>query len=103
MDAKSILVEVVYAEPARAIVKAYRLDAKATVADVIRLAAADAEFRGLDIVDAAVGVFGKLAAAEQRLQDGDRIEIYRALAADPKAVRRQRAKEQRRRAAPRSA
>jgi uncharacterized protein len=97
MDAKPILVEVVYAEPAGAIVKAYRLDEKATVADAIRLAAADAEFRGLDIADAAVGVFGKLAGAEQRLQDGDRIEIYRALTADPKVVRRQRAKEQRRR------
>jgi putative ubiquitin-RnfH superfamily antitoxin RatB of RatAB toxin-antitoxin module len=101
--AKPILVEVAYAaqpraaEPPRAIVKQYRLDPPATLADALRLAAADAEFRGVDIANAPVGVFGKLASADQWLNDGDRIEIYRPLTADPKVARRQRAQEQRRR------
>ena len=40
-----------------------------------------------------VGVFGKLASLETALRHMDRVEIYRALIADPKEVRRQRAAE----------
>jgi len=96
-DSKTIVVEIVYAEPRRAIVKSYGLAPAATVADALRLAAADAAFSGVDISRAPIGVFSKLAAADQTLEDGDRIEIYRPLAADPKVARRNRAKEQRRR------
>lgn len=41
-------------------------------------------------IDAAVafGVWGKARAADHVLRDGDRVEIYRALKADPKDVRR---------------
>ncbi|MNO09836.1 Persistence and stress-resistance antitoxin PasI [compost metagenome] len=40
-----------------------------------------------------LGVFGKaIAAPEQRvLEEGERVEIYRPLIADPKEVRKQRA------------
>lgn len=38
-----------------------------------------------------LGVFGKLREADSPAQPGDRIEIYRALLADPKQARRQRA------------
>lgn len=37
---------------------------------------------------AAFGVWGKVRSADHVLRDGDRVEIYRALKADPKAVRR---------------
>ena len=47
---------------------------------------------------APVGVYGKLARSEQALKPGDRVEIYRALPTDPKAARRARAKQARRRA-----
>ncbi|MEC5396983.1 RnfH family protein [Uliginosibacterium sp. H1] len=40
-----------------------------------------------------LGVFGKLARPEDVLHDGDRVEIYRPLLADPKEVRRRRAEE----------
>jgi len=40
-----------------------------------------------------VGVFGKLTKLTSTLREGDRVEIYRPLIADPKAVRRQRAAE----------
>ncbi|MEP7154274.1 MAG: RnfH family protein [Betaproteobacteria bacterium] len=39
----------------------------------------------------AVGVWGKVRAADHPLRDGDRVELYRALRADPKAARRQNA------------
>ena len=93
-DPQPIVVEVVYAEAGRAIVKTYGLAPAATIADALRLAAADASFSGVDIAHAPVGVFGKPAAADRILEDGDRIEIYRPLAADPKVARRNRAKAQ---------
>lgn len=50
-------------------------------------------FAGLDVTTAKLGIFGKLVAkpAQQAVKQGDRIEIYRPLLADPKAARIQRA------------
>src|ERR1043165_5654675 len=42
--------------------------------------------------DAAVGIFGALCDRSAVPRDGDRIEIYRPLRADPKVSRRERAK-----------
>jgi putative ubiquitin-RnfH superfamily antitoxin RatB of RatAB toxin-antitoxin module len=92
-----ISVEVSYAEPQRAVVKTYRLGSAASVGDALRLAAADPDFAGVDLAHSAVGIFGKLAPASQLLNGGDRVEIYRPLAADPKSARRARAREARKR------
>jgi uncharacterized protein len=94
--AAAIAVEVIYAEPQHTIVKSFRLSVPATLEDVLRLAARDPDFAGIDIVYSAVGVFGRLAAVGQLLHDGDRVEIYRRLAVDPKSARRARAREARR-------
>ena len=40
------------------------------------------------------GIWGKCAAPDTPLTDGDRIELYRPLIADPKAARKKRATEQ---------
>jgi putative ubiquitin-RnfH superfamily antitoxin RatB of RatAB toxin-antitoxin module len=89
-------VEVAYAEPQRGFVKSLTLAPGSVVADALKLAALDPDFAGVDLAHAAVGIFGKLTRADHALQDGDRIEIYRQLTADPKAARRARAKESRR-------
>jgi len=89
-------VEVVYAESQRAIAKLFRLASPATVAHALEAAAAAVEFSGIEIAHAAVGVYGKLVSRERILDEGDRVEIYRALAADPKAARRARVKQARR-------
>jgi putative ubiquitin-RnfH superfamily antitoxin RatB of RatAB toxin-antitoxin module len=94
-------IEVTYAEPHRAIVKTYRLALPATIDDALRLAAADPEFAGIDFAGSAVGIFGRVSAPGQLLSDGDRLEIYRPLTADPKAARRARAREARRSSRPR--
>lgn len=39
-----------------------------------------------------VGIFGKKVSIDTRLADGDRVEIYRPLAMDPKEARRRRAR-----------
>ncbi len=37
------------------------------------------------------GIFGQICGPLHRLRDGDRIELYRELKADPKTMRRERA------------
>jgi putative ubiquitin-RnfH superfamily antitoxin RatB of RatAB toxin-antitoxin module len=94
-------IEVAYAGPHRAIVKTYRLALPATIEDALRLAGAEPEFAGIDFENLAVGIFGTVAARHQALAEGDRVEIYRPLAADPKSARRARAREARKNARPR--
>ena len=69
---------------------------RSTVGDALKAASADPDFSGIDIDPQAVGVYGKRARTEQVLAAGDRVEIYRALALDPKAARRARVKQARR-------
>jgi putative ubiquitin-RnfH superfamily antitoxin RatB of RatAB toxin-antitoxin module len=87
-----IVIEIVYAQPQRAIVKSLKLALGSLVGDALAQAARDAEFLGVDLVNAPVGIFGKLARREQALNDGDRIEIYRQLLEEPKAARRTRSR-----------
>ena len=94
-DAGDLGVDVVYAEPQRELLRSYRLPSAATVADALRRAAADPAIAGIDLAAATVGVFGRVATPGQRLCDGDRVEIYRPLAQDPKNARRARAREAR--------
>jgi uncharacterized protein len=94
-------IEVAYAEPYRAILKSYRLSFAATVGDALRLAAADPDFAGIDFAGSTVGIFGRVTTPGQVLADGDRIEVYRPLAADPKVARRARAREARKNPRPR--
>ncbi len=44
-----------------------------------------------DLITAKLGVFGQLVQATYELSEGERVEIYRELLVDPKAVRRARA------------
>src|SRR5258708_11209291 len=81
------------AEPQRVIVKALRLARGSRVADALRLAALDPDFIGGDRANSPLGIFGRLTGTDHALQQGDRIEIYRPLAADPKVARRERAKQ----------
>jgi putative ubiquitin-RnfH superfamily antitoxin RatB of RatAB toxin-antitoxin module len=92
-----IEVEVVHAGPLRVVARTYRLLYPATVADALRVAAGDAAFADIDLGAPAVGVFGRLVSRDDPLTDGDRVEIYRPLAADPKTARRARVREERRR------
>lgn len=48
-------------------------------------------FPEIDPENCDLGVFGKAISPNYELAEGDRIEIYRPLIADPKEVRRQRA------------
>jgi putative ubiquitin-RnfH superfamily antitoxin RatB of RatAB toxin-antitoxin module len=88
--ADPFLIEVIYALPDRAVVKEYRVTSPASVADALALAAADPDFHGIDVAGCPVGIFGRLVPRVRVLQPGDRLELYRALAVDPKEARRER-------------
>lgn len=45
-------------------------------------------FPDLDIEAQPVGVFGKISKLDSKLQDGERVEIYRHITADPETVER---------------
>jgi putative ubiquitin-RnfH superfamily antitoxin RatB of RatAB toxin-antitoxin module len=84
-------IEIVYAQPQRSVVKRLSMPPGAVIADALTLAVADRDFFGIDLSGSAVGIFGKVVQRDQPLQDGDRIEIYRPLAEEPKLARRKRA------------
>ena len=71
----------------------------ATVADALRAARDIAEreaSRDIPWEEATVGIFGQVCSRSEVPADGDRIEIYRPLAADPRERRRQAVRRQRR-------
>ena len=78
-------VEVVLADAHGARCQALELPANATVADAV----AASRFRGQR--PAAIGVHGEVAPADQRLREGDRIDLLSPLLVDPKEARRRRA------------
>lgn len=85
-----IHVEVAYAEPGRQILRRVELAAGATVADAIAAAGIASEC-AIDVDTLGVGIWSKPVARSNCPRDGDRIELYRPLKADPKDARRRRA------------
>ncbi len=65
----------------------------ATVLDAIRASGALERFPLIDISTATVGIWGRASSLAGLLAPGDRVEIYRPLAIDPKEARRKRALE----------
>ena len=86
-----ITVTVVYALPRAVTEIKVCLTAGATVADAIQRSGIAARLPDADIARAPVGIFGKRVSRDTTLADGDRVEFYRRLIADPKAARRRRA------------
>ena len=84
-------VEVAYATPARQEVTEVSVRPGATVEQVIRASGMLARFPEIDLTRQRVGIFGETARLQDAVRDGDRVEIYRPLVADPKEVRRKRA------------
>lgn len=72
------------------------LPAGATVADALRDARSLAQRDDIPWDSAPLGIFGQPCNRTDVPADGDRIEIYRPLASDPRERRRQRVQTQRR-------
>jgi hypothetical protein len=90
-DAKYFAIEVAYAIPAEQVILSLEVNDAATIEEAIHQSGILERFPEIDLSQNKVGVFGKLSKLNSTLRPGDRIEIYRPLIADPKAVRRERA------------
>ena len=88
-----ISVEVVYALSDRQTIVQLDLNAGSTVRQAIAASGILQSHPEIDLQRARVGIWSKRATLDRRLRDGDRVEIYRPLVADPKVIRRQRAGE----------
>lgn len=89
MDAERLQVEVAAALPDRQCVVCLELPAGATVQNAVDAADLPRRLPGLALDEVRFGVFGRLCKPDRALEDGDRVEVYRPLKADPKEVRRQ--------------
>ena len=88
----AIQVEVVYALPQRQEIVTVTLPEGATVRQAVEASGLLQKFPDIELDGAnKLGVFAKLSKADTVLRDRDRVEIYRPLIADPKAVRKKRA------------
>jgi len=92
-----IRIEVVYAEADRQVLLTREVPPGSTARSAVVASGMDAAFPRLDLQGCPLGIFSKVLADPQRrvLEEGDRVEIYRALVADPKEVRKQRAEKAR--------
>lgn len=91
---EKIKVEVVFAYPDKVFLKKMELDQPLTVQNVILQSGVLQKFTEIDLRENKVGIFSRPAKLTDMVEDGDRIEIYRPLIADPKEMRRKRAEGQ---------
>lgn len=88
-----INVEVAYALPEKQMILPLTVKQGTTLFEAAVMSGIAEKFEGLDLEATPMGVFGKAERKpkERVLEDGDRVELYRPLIADPKEVRKKRA------------
>lgn len=97
-DFDLIPVEVAYALPHKQKIIALLVEPGTTALQAVQRSKMSDHFPNLDVTTAKLGIFGQslgtkgLGTADKHvLHAGDRVEIYRPLASDPKEARRKRA------------
>ncbi|KZY64716.1 RnfH family protein [Oleiphilus sp. HI0071] len=87
-------VEVAYARPDLQKIVELEVDEGTTVFDAAARSGLEKFFPEISYEEIDMGIFGKMVKKpqEERLRDGDRIELYRPLIIDPKQARLNRAK-----------
>ncbi|WED21310.1 RnfH family protein [Vibrio sp. JC009] len=93
IESDMIHVEVVYALPHEQRVITEAVDKSQTVEEIIKQSGVLEMYPEIDLAKNKVGVFGRNVKLNATVRDRDRIEIYRALLADPKEIRRKRAEQ----------
>lgn len=91
----SLNVEAVFALSDRQELVPLVLDVGATVADALQASGFQDKFPDADFKNLQSGIWGRIVSLSQRLQEGDRVEFYRALERDPREARRELANAQR--------
>ena len=63
-----------------------------TIEEAIRLSGIEKQFPDIDLSIMPVGIFSVCEKLQTVVKEGDRVEIYRALIKDPKELRREKVK-----------
>ncbi len=84
-------IEIAYATPQKQIILELAVDPDTSPRQAVIDSDIDDYFPEIDKQSCDIGIFGKVVKPDHVLENGDRIEIYRPLIADPKQVRKQRA------------
>lgn len=88
---ETIQIEVAYAKPDMQVIIPLELTSNTSVEQAIETSGLLKEFKEIDLDKNKVGIFSKPCTLKTTLREGDRVEIYRPLIADPKKIRKQRA------------
>ena len=83
-------VGVCYAEADRQLWLRLEIPDGSTIAQAIELSGVLKQYPHIDLESQKVGIFGKLAKLDTLVKEGDRVEIYRKITADPQQVQRRR-------------
>jgi putative ubiquitin-RnfH superfamily antitoxin RatB of RatAB toxin-antitoxin module len=87
-------VSIAYSEPGQQIWLSIDVAEESTVQQAIEKSGILKQFNHIDLTAQKVGVFGRLVKLDANLKRGDRIEIYRAIIADPETVPRRDVEEE---------
>lgn len=91
MNEQLLTLEVVYALPDRQKIQVVQVTPDTSVEDAIIQSGIMQFFDDIDLSKNSVGIWNKTCKLTDQPRNGDRIEIYRPLVADPKEIRRRRA------------
>jgi uncharacterized protein len=91
MVAEYLKVAVAYVGPSDQFLRVFEVRVGTSVREAIEQSGVSSKCPEIDLAVNQVGIFGKVTKLDQLVADGDRIEIYRPLIADPKEARKRRA------------
>lgn len=83
-------VGVCYAEADRQLWMRLEVPDNSTIEEAIHLSGVLKLYPEINLASQKVGIFGKIAALDTAVKDGDRVEIYRRITVDPQTVQRRR-------------
>jgi putative ubiquitin-RnfH superfamily antitoxin RatB of RatAB toxin-antitoxin module len=87
--AEQLQVEVAFALPEKQVLFPLTVDQGATIADVIAASGLAERFPNESIRALETGIWGRPAARDRCVEEGDRVELYRPLQRDPREARRE--------------
>ncbi len=91
---QTLTIELIYPLPDEQKIITIEVSPQTTIEQAIEQSDILQQYPTIDLAINKVGIFSKVCQLTDTLRDGDRIEIYRALIADPKEARKARALKQ---------
>lgn len=92
-QSQQIHIEIAYATPDQQLILEQDIELGTSPREAVLQSEINQYFPEIDKQNCDIGLFGKAFRPDHEMESGDRIEIYRPLLADPKEVRKRRAKQ----------